>query len=160
MADTNTPYIIQSQGSPVFCIGVDAANEGAPVNLMFLQGAGSLNTQWYLDADTGVITSAANPRLCLDVPNAALVPSARLVLSVIVNERPSQSWNWTTQPLIFSNGAPELFVTNSGCAIKTENPIVLDDSSSRQCQMWTLLPVAALQRAGGERLEAAAVGDD
>ena len=57
----STKYVIQFTANSNFCLGVTTASPGTPVVLSILQGAGSSLTQWYLDANTGLISLVGSP---------------------------------------------------------------------------------------------------
>jgi len=57
---SGTKYIIQSLLNQNYCIGVTQAAARQPLVLSYLQGSGSLLTQWYMDPTTGHITLAAD----------------------------------------------------------------------------------------------------
>lgn len=154
---SSTSYIIQWQQNPSYCIGIQQAVANQPVLLTLLQGAGSPTTRWNMDPNTGLITSAADPNLCLDIRGVSPANLTPLIVANPVLGRPYQSWNWLGSPgRIMNNGAPNFYVDDQGCSTTPGNPIILYDSSGG-CQWWNVIPVTTLQFVAlAEKAEAAA----
>jgi hypothetical protein len=154
-----TKYVIQWRDDPSFCIGVSQVSSGSPVVLTLLQGAGSPTTQWYMDANTGFITSVADPSLCLDINGVNPGNHTPLIVANIVLGRPYQSWNWVGSPgRIMNNGALNFYVDNKDCKRSAGNPIILYDVGG-QCQWWRILAVPTLEMAAAAEREEVVVAD-
>ena len=140
-----TKYIIQSLQNQNYCIGVRQASARQPLVLSFLQGAGSPNTQWYMDPNTGLITLVADPSLCIDV-QGTVIQGSQLILSTYVPGRQSQSWNWLgNPPYVSNNAAGNMVIDNSGGNISPGNPILVWGQNSGTNQQWTELSVAGVE---------------
>ena len=155
-----TKYVIQWRDDPSFCVGVSQVSSGSPVVLTLLQGAGSPTTQWYMDANTGLITSVADPSLCLDISGVDPGNHTPIIVANIVLGRQYQSWNWVGSPgRIMNNGALNFYVDNKDCSRSPGNPIILYDSGGK-CQWWRILAVPTLEMAAaGAEQEEAVVAD-
>jgi hypothetical protein len=140
-----TKYIIQWAANPSYCLGIPQANSGQVTQLTILQGAGNPNTQWECDPNTGVITSAANPALCLDISGNNPGNQVAVIVANYVLGRSYQTWNWLGRPgWLMNNGAPGFYLDNYMCQAVAGNPVQIYDASGR-CQGWTLIAVPAVQ---------------
>src|SRR5262249_32437530 len=97
-----------------FCMGVGNAGPNAPVVLANL-GA-TPNTMWTAAPVTGVISSVANPSLCLTISSTAPHNGTPLVLQTKVPGSLNQTWNWLgNSPRILSTNFPQFGVDDPGC---------------------------------------------
>ncbi|HZF12636.1 MAG TPA: ricin-type beta-trefoil lectin domain protein [Thermoanaerobaculia bacterium] len=133
-------YLIQfiSNGSPVDrCIGVTTIAPGAPVVLSLL-GA-SPNTMFNLDPNSGYITSASHPNLCLDIAGTPQ-KGAQVILAQKVLGKVTQRWNWLgSGQRIVNVGVPTLCIDNTNCNLTPGNKIAVWDASG-ECQLWQSVP--------------------
>lgn len=143
----STTYVLQLQSNPNYCIGVQAASSGSPVVLSYLQGAGSKLTQWILDPNTLLITSAAAPSLCLDV-KGTVTQGSQLIITDIVLGRQSQQWNWVGNPPYISNiAASNMVIDNSGGNNSQGNPILIWGQNGGTNQQWLRTSVQFVEAA-------------
>lgn len=137
-------YILQSLQNTNLCIGVASVSAGALVTLQTLSGIGGKSSQWQMDQNTGYITLAADPSLCLDVQGFN-GQQGQLIVAKLVLGRDSQRWNWVGSPPYISNQAyPSMVIDNSGGNANPGNPVLIWPLNYGQNQKWAALSVPAL----------------
>ena len=143
-----TNYILQFIANRGFCLGVQQASPGSNVILSNLQGVGNKTTQWELDPNSGVISLAADPSLCLDIQGNAPADGVPLIVAEPVLGRLTQIWNWVgSPPFIMNIGAPNFCVDNNNGGTAPGNRIQLwGQGNGNTNQQWTKLSVPLLQQ--------------
>lgn len=140
---STTAYVIQSGQNPDFCVGVTSATAGTLVTLKLLSGVGDELSQWNMDPDSGYITLASNPELCLDVQGYN-GNQGQVVIDNIVLGRGSQKWNWVGSPPNISNLLyPTMVIDNSGGNVVPGNAVLVWPLNGGQNQKWSLQPIPA-----------------
>ena len=142
---TMSTYILQSQQNTNLCIGAASDAAGALVTLQILSGIGGTLSQWNMDQNTGYITLAADPNLCLDIQGFN-GQQGQVIVANLVLGRTSQRWNWVGSPPYITNQAyPSMVIDNSGGNANPGNPILVWPLNGGQNQKWSALGVPALE---------------
>lgn len=159
-----TAYVLQSNQNTSLCIAVTQAAAGTPVTLQVLAGVGGKTSQWNLDPNSGYITLAADPTLCLDVQGYD-GQKGQVIVANLVLGRASQQWNWVGMaPYIANVMYPNMVLDNAGATIAPGNPILIWPLNNGQNQKWSRYSVPMLENAksdtsgfsGSPKLEAIA----
>ncbi|KKO61998.1 Ricin-type beta-trefoil lectin domain protein [Janthinobacterium sp. KBS0711] len=140
-----TAYVIQSLQNTNLCIGVTSAAAGSLVTLQVLSGVGGTTSQWNMDPNTGYITLAANPSLCLDVQGYD-GQQGQVIVSTMTLGRTSQLWNWVGRaPNISNVQYPQMVLDNANNNASPGNAILVWPYNGGQNQKWSCLAVPALK---------------
>jgi hypothetical protein len=141
-------YVIQLLGDRNLCLGVESAAANSTVKLMQLAGAGNPNTQWNMDANTGLITLVADKNMYLDIQGTDLSNGTAIIIANYVLGRPTQSWNWVGNPnFILNNGGPTFCVDATSTWTVGADTHMWSQSQNNQNQKWSILSVPAMQAA-------------
>ena len=99
------------------------------------------------NSNSGLITLAADPTLCLDIQGNAPGNGVGLVVATFVLGRPYQRWNWVgSPPYIMNNGALGLCVDNANGNMSPGNKIQLWQLENGDTnQQWTELAAIMLK---------------
>ncbi|WCM87649.1 RICIN domain-containing protein [Acidovorax sp. NCPPB 3576] len=141
-----TAYVIQSLQNTNLCIGVANVAAGSLVTLNVLSGVGGKNSQWNMDPNSGFITLAADPSLCLDVQGYD-GQQGQVIVANLVLGRTSQQWNWVGRaPTISNVQYPQMVLDNANNNASPGNPILIWPYNGGQNQKWSSLSVPALSK--------------
>jgi hypothetical protein len=140
-----TAYILQSLQNTNLCIGVTSTAPGTFVTLKTLSGAGDKLSQWSMDPNTGVISLASDPTLCLDVQGYD-GKQGQVIIATWVIGRTSQQWNWLGAPPTISNVQyPNMVLDNANNTVAPGNAILIWPLNGGTNQKWSKLAVPALE---------------